>query len=63
VTQADGRVLVSHNVEPGSVEVVSGTPPLRLVLGNASGVMVDFRGRPVDLTPYNQGGVVRMTLQ
>jgi cytoskeleton protein RodZ len=63
VTQGDGRVLISHTVEPGSVEVVTGMPPLRLVLGNSSGVVVDFRGRPVDLAPYSQGGVVRMTLQ
>jgi cytoskeleton protein RodZ len=63
VTQADGRVIHSQINEAGTEQRVEGKPPLRVVIGNASGVSIDYKGKPVDLkaatTPDN---VARITL-
>jgi len=63
VTQADGRVILSQINEAGTEQRVEGKPPLRVVIGNASGVSIDYKGKPVDLkaatTPDN---VARITL-
>ena len=56
--------LIFGQVNPeGSVRIVRGTPPLSLVVGNASGVSLTFRGKPVDLEPHTRTGVARLTLE
>jgi cytoskeleton protein RodZ len=63
VSQADGRVLMSHIGEPGSLELLNANVPLQLVVGRAEAVQVEYRGLPVDLKPYVSGnGVARLTL-
>ena len=47
----------------GSAQSISGQPPFRLVVGNASGVRVLFNDRSVDLAPYTQVDVARLTLE
>lgn len=62
VTQADGRVIAS-GVQPAGTEVrLDGTRPLRLVIGNASGVTVEANGEAVPLAPHLQSDVARLTL-
>lgn len=64
VTQGDGRVLYSGINEPGSERRIVGQPPLRLVVGNASTVRVEARGRQVDLAPFIRGDdLARLTLE
>jgi cytoskeleton protein RodZ len=64
VTQGDGRVLVSQVNEAGTEQRFAGQPPYRLVIGNASTVSVEWRGRVVDLKPAtNFDNVARITLE
>ena len=60
VTDRRGQRLIYELVGPDLERVVSGEPPLRLLLGNAPAVTVVFSGQPVDLPPGQH--VVRMTL-
>jgi len=63
VSRPDGQVLLSRNGEAGSMELLNSSSPLRLVLGRAEAVQVEYRGRPVDLKPYvNSNGVARLML-
>ncbi|HUL65971.1 MAG TPA: RodZ domain-containing protein [Burkholderiaceae bacterium] len=63
VTQADGRVILSQINEAGTEQRVEGKPPLKVVIGNASGVSLDYKGKPVDLKPStNPDNVARITL-
>lgn len=63
VTQADGRVLLSQNNDAGSEQKLDGQPPFKLVIGNASAVTLEYRGRIVDLKPLTSvENVARVTL-
>jgi cytoskeleton protein RodZ len=63
VAQANGATVFSQICLPGTATTIHGTPPLRLVIGNAAGVDAQFRGAPVDLQAHaNANGVARLTL-
>lgn len=64
VSQPDGRVLLSHIGEAGSVELVNVPAPLVLVIGRADAVKVEYRGQQVNLKPYVNAanGVARVVL-
>lgn len=62
IRDASGSILVSQLNRAGSEQVLSGKPPLRLVIGSADGVSLEADGKAVDLTPYKQANVARMTL-
>lgn len=63
VTQADGRVVHSQINEAGTEQRVEGKPPLRLVIGNASAVALDYKGKSIDLKPVTSSeNVARITL-
>jgi cytoskeleton protein RodZ len=51
VAQGDGRILLSQINEAGTEQRIDGRPPLRLVIGNASAVSLEYKGRAVDLKP------------
>lgn len=59
---ADGNLLLSRDVAAGETLGFDGTPPFRLIIGNANGTQLVFRGRPVDLTPSIRGNVARLVL-
>jgi cytoskeleton protein RodZ len=62
VVQADGSVVVS-GLQPAGAELeLSGTRPLKLVIGNATGVTVEAQGQAVALAPHLQSDVVRLTI-
>lgn len=64
ITQADGRVLFSGMNDPGTERRIAGLPPLRLLVGNASTVDLEFRGKPVDLKPHTRADdLARLTLE
>ena len=64
IRQADGAVLLSQNNAPGAVQTVDGVPPYTLVIGNASKVDLEFRGKPVDLAAsVSRDGVARLRLE
>lgn len=62
VRDQTGRVLLSRMNPGGSVQTLSGVPPLDLVIGNAADVNVSYRGIPIDLAPYTRQNVARLTL-
>lgn len=53
VVDGNGAVLVMAQKSAGSRLSLSGQPPFSLVLGNAPGVMVEYRGASVPLTDIN----------
>jgi cytoskeleton protein RodZ len=71
IYDATGKRLMFGLGESGRTRTVSGTPPLRVTLGNASAVAVQVNDRPVvvprqagrDSTRFMiaAGGVVQMT--
>ncbi len=58
-----GAILFSKLSPAGSEQVVQGTPPFALVVGNAAQVRIAYNGKPVDLTPYIAVNVARLTLE
>ena len=62
IRDRDGRVVLSGMNRGGTTQNVSGTPPLDVVIGNASDVRVVYRGKAVDLVPYTRQNVARLRL-
>ena len=58
----DGRVLLSGLYRAGTAQTVTGAPPLTIKIGNASDVTLRYKGERVDLAPYTQKNVARLTL-
>lgn len=58
-----GRKIFSRLNAAGTEQVVSGEPPLTLVVGNARGVRLTRNGQAVDLAPYTNVSVARLTLE
>jgi cytoskeleton protein RodZ len=50
ISDADGRRLLAGLIDGGSERALSGTPPLRVVLGNAPAVALRLNGQPVAIT-------------
>jgi len=63
VTDGGGRTLMSQLNLPGTRRVVSGQPPLSLVIGNAAAVRLTYNDNPVDLKPYITIEVARLVLK
>lgn len=57
------KVIYSKLNRAGAEERVAGTPPLKLVVGNARGVRLTYDNKPVDLSPHIGVTVARLTLQ
>ena len=62
VRDRDGRVLLTGTNRRGTVQTVSGTPPLAIVIGNALNVTLRYKGEPVDLAPFTQKNIAQLTL-
>lgn len=64
VQQADGKVVYSGLNDAGSERRVLAVPPVRVAVGNASTVTLEFRGQSVDLAPHTRSDdLARLTLQ
>ncbi|MES1265319.1 MAG: RodZ domain-containing protein, partial [Variovorax sp.] len=64
VTEAGGKQLLQRNLAAGESIGLAGTPPLSVVVGRASGVEVQVRGKPFDLAPLTRaGGVARFEVK
>ncbi|TCK17479.1 cytoskeleton protein RodZ [Thiogranum longum] len=57
------RKLVVGTQHAGTERIVRAEPPIDILLGNAPGVKMTWRGKPVDLTPYQRGKVARIKLE
>jgi len=62
IKDRDGQMLMSQLNPTGSRRVISGKAPLSLVIGNAANVRLVYNDKPVDLKPYIQIEVARLTL-
>jgi cytoskeleton protein RodZ len=62
IKDGDGKMLMSQLNPTGSRRVVSGRSPLSLVIGNAANVRLIYNDKPIDLKPYIQIEVARLTL-
>ncbi len=47
----------------GARRSLGGTPPYKVVIGNATSVKISIGGKPFDLGPYIKGNVARFTLR
>ncbi len=63
IRDRNGRTIFSQLNAAGTEQVVSGLPPLSLVVGNASGVHLTHNQQPVNLAPYIKVDVARLTLE
>lgn len=62
VTNADAKVLVSKVMRAQDSLELSSDQPLKVLLGRAEVATVIFNNEQVDLAPYTQGNVARLTL-
>jgi cytoskeleton protein RodZ len=62
IKDRDGKTLMSQLNPAGSRRVVLGRPPLSLVIGNGAAVRLTYNDSPVDLKPYIEIEVARLTL-
>jgi len=63
IIDASGKRIVYGLLPAGTTQAVEQfTPPLRVVLGNAQGVNVEYNGEAFDTTPYQRSGVARFNL-
>lgn len=58
VKEAGGKELLRRTITAGETVGLSGSLPLSVVVGRASGVDVQVRGKPFDLAAVTQGGGV-----
>lgn len=63
IRDGKGRKIFSQLNPAGTVQSVSGLPPLSLVVGNAAGVRLLYNNQPVDLAPHIKVDVARLTLE
>jgi len=61
--EAHGRKLVVGTQYAGSERTVRAEPPIQILLGNAPGVELVYRGEVVDIKPYQRGKVARLILE
>ena len=62
VVSADNRRF-ARLIRTGEQLALRGTPPFKLVVGNAARVRVSYKGRAIDTRPYIGDKVARMTLE
>lgn len=64
VTESGGKQLLHRTVKAGETVGLTGTLPLAVIVGRASGVQVQVRGKPFDLGPLaRSGGVARFEVK
>jgi cytoskeleton protein RodZ len=63
VKDGKGAVVLAGNFEAGSSRYVRGEGPFTVSFGNASGVILSYRGKPIDLKPHTKQNVARLTLE
>ena len=65
ITSADGRIALTGLQEAGTERRLANLqPPVRLVIGNASSVSLEYRGKAIDLKPHVRANdLARLTLE
>jgi cytoskeleton protein RodZ len=63
IKDGSGAVIFARLSPAGVQQVVSGEPPLDVVIGNAHSVRLTFRNKAVDLAPHTRVDVARVRLE
>jgi cytoskeleton protein RodZ len=63
IKRADDSIVASRILKAGSSEAFEITSPMSMVIGNAAGVDVTLRGKPVDVIAGNTSNVARLNLK
>ncbi len=63
VKDESGAVLLSQLCSAGSEQRVTSALPVSVVIGNAKGVKVYYRGRQIDLAPHTHADAARLKLR
>lgn len=63
IREQNGKMLMSQLNSAGNRRVVVGHPPMSLVIGNAAAVRLSYNDKVVDLKPYIEIEVARLTLE
>jgi cytoskeleton protein RodZ len=63
IKQGDGRTLISQINRGGTRQMLEGTPPFAVVIGNAPAVRMRYNDEAVDLKPHFKIDVARLTLE
>ncbi|HPB91312.1 MAG TPA: DUF4115 domain-containing protein [Rugosibacter sp.] len=63
VRDASNKVILSGEFPAGTKQTVTGRPPFKLWLGQASAVSVSYGLQPIDLQPHTRAGIARLTVQ
>jgi cytoskeleton protein RodZ len=63
VRDAKGVKLVSRNILAGEALALDGLPPLRVRIGNASGMQLSFKGQPIELPAFTRNNVATLDLK
>jgi cytoskeleton protein RodZ len=62
VRDAKGNLLLSRTLNASQPQDLTGTPPLTLTIGNARAARLSYNGAAIDLAPYTQREIARLTL-
>jgi len=63
VTDARGIKVINNLKKPGQTSDVTGVPPFKMMIGNATGASVLYNGQPVDLKQHtNRNNIARFNL-
>lgn len=60
---ADGQVLVSQLLKPGTEQTLSGKAPFQVKIGNAPKTQLYYHGQRIDLAPYSRADVATLELK
>lgn len=63
VIDGNGKEIFNKIKPANSEDVIEGTPPFKLIVGNAESTQVYLNNKSIDLGPYNKGSVARLTLE
>lgn len=63
IKDASGQMLLRRLSPAGSSVDIQGQPPFEMVIGNAAQARLTYNGRPIDLKPYIDVTVARLTLK
>ena len=63
VRDRGGQIVFSQLNPAGSRREIVGQPPFALVVGNATHVTLQYKGKPVDLSQRSKDDVARLTLE
>lgn len=63
VRDRNGQVIFSQTNPAGSQREVSGQPPFALIVGNATYVTLQYKGKPVNLSSRSRDDVARLTVE